>query len=230
MAKKKSSKAALSSRKSSPGVRTDLLGDTRPLIEAAREQTARAVNAALVGMYWQIGKRIRENVPQSERADYGKEIVQTLSAPLTAEFGNGFTGSSLSRMMSFAEGFPDERIVAALSQQLSWSHFTELIPLEDSLKRDFYPEMCRIERWSVRTLRHKIGHLLYERTAVAKKPDALIAQDLAALRHEDRLTPHPIQENHESQRTTLRRSKRDHVLSTTSSGIDILGHARALMK
>jgi predicted nuclease of restriction endonuclease-like (RecB) superfamily len=91
-------------------------------------------------------------------------------------------------MMSFAAGFPDERIVAALSQQLSWSHFIELIPLKDGLKRDFYAEMCRIERWSVRTLRHKIDHLLYERTAVAKKPDLLIKQDIAALRDEDRLT------------------------------------------
>ena len=72
---------------------------------------------------------------------------------------------------------------------MSWSHFVELIPLEDGLKRDFYAELCRAERWSVRTLRHKIGHLLYERTAVAKKPDAVIAQDIAALRDEDRLTP-----------------------------------------
>ena len=92
-------------------------------------------------------------------------------------------------MMRFAEVFPDEQIVQTLSAQLSWSHFVELIPLEDRLKREFYAEMCRVERWSVRTLRHKIGHLLYERTAVSKKPDELIEQDIAALRDEDRLTP-----------------------------------------
>ena len=166
-----------------------LIGDLRQLIEAAREQTARTVNSTLVTMYWQIGKRIRADVLQSRRAEYGKEIVQTLSEKLTEEYGNGFTRSSLSRMMSFAEGFPDERIVAALSQQLSWSHFVELIPLEDSLKRDFYAELCRVERWSTRTLRHKIGHLLYERTAVSRTPKALIAKDIATLRNEDRLTP-----------------------------------------
>ena len=166
-----------------------LIGDLRQLIEAAREQTARTVNSTLVTMYWQIGKRIRADVLQNERAEYGKEIVQTLSEKLTEEYGNGFTRSSLSRMMSFAEGFPDERIVAALSQQLSWSHFVELIPLEDSLKRDFYAELCRVERWSTRTLRHKIGHLLYERTAVSRTPKALIAKDIATLRNEDRLTP-----------------------------------------
>ena len=64
-----------------------------------------------------------------------------------------------------------------------------LIYLDDPLKRDFYAEMCRIERWNTRTLRHKIGHLLFERTAVSKKPDDLIAADIAALRDEDRMTP-----------------------------------------
>ncbi len=92
-------------------------------------------------------------------------------------------------MIQFAESFPDERIVSALSAQLGWSHFVELIPLEDRLKRDFYAEMCRVERWSVRTLRHKVAHLLYERTALSKKPDEVIARDIAALRDEDRMTP-----------------------------------------
>ncbi len=82
-------------------------------------------------------------------------------------------------MVRFAEVFPDIQIAQTLSAQLSWSHFTEIIRLEDRLKRDFYAEMCRVERWSVRTLRHKIGHLLFERTAVAKKPDELIADDIS---------------------------------------------------
>jgi len=99
-----------------------------------------------------------------------------------------FTEANRDGMVQFSEYFPDEQIVATLSRQLGWSHFVELIPLEDRLKRDFYAEMCRIERWSVRTLRHKIGHLV-ERTAVAKKPEKLIEQDLAALRDEDRMTP-----------------------------------------
>ena len=122
-------------------------------------------------------------------AEYGKEILQTLSEKLTEEYGRGFSPANMSSMLRFAEVFPDTEIVAALSKQLSWSHFVELIPLEDSLKRDFYAEMCRVERWSVRTLRHKIGHLLYERTAISKKPDSLIAKDIAGLRDEDRMTP-----------------------------------------
>jgi predicted nuclease of restriction endonuclease-like (RecB) superfamily len=92
-------------------------------------------------------------------------------------------------MVKFAEYFADERIVASLMQQLSWTHFLQLLPIDDPLKRDFYAEMCRTERWSVRTLRQKINQLLYERTAVSRKPAELIERDLALLRDEDRLTP-----------------------------------------
>ncbi len=166
-----------------------LLSDIRQLIETARWQTAQAVNSALVTMYWHVGRRIRGDVLENDRAEYGKEILQTLSEELTREYGRGFSRANLSSMLRFAEVFPDERIVQTLSAQLSWSHFVELIPLDDTLKRDFYSEMCRVERWSVRTLRHKIGHLLYERTAVSKKPKDLVKQDIAALRDEDRLTP-----------------------------------------
>jgi len=173
-----------------PAVAADrLLGDIRALIEAAREQTAQAVNSALVGLYWSIGKRIREDVLQEKRAVYGEQIVNSLSTHLSAEYGRGFGRRSLFRMLQFAEFFPDPQIVSALSTQLGWSHFIELLSIGDPLKREFYAEMCRIERWNVRTLRHKIGHLLFERTAVSKKPDDLIAADIAALRDEDRMTP-----------------------------------------
>lgn len=173
-----------------PAISDDrLLGDIRLLIEAAREQTARAVNSALVGLYWHIGKRIREDVLKEQRAGYGEQIVQTLSTQLTAEYGRGFDRRNLFHMIRFAELFPDEQIVNALRTQLSWTHFRELLSIDDRLRREFYVEMCRIERWSTRTLRHKIDHLLFERTAVARKPDKLIEQDLAALRDEDLMTP-----------------------------------------
>ncbi len=166
-----------------------LVGDIRSLIERAREQTARAVNSAMVELYWRIGKRIREDVLHEQRAEYGMEILSTLSKQLRQEYGSGFSVPNLPRMMQLAERFPNEEILAALSQQLSWSHFVEIIPLDDPLKRDFYAEMCRVERWSVRTLRQKIDRMLFERTAVSKKPEQLIERDLAALREEDRLTP-----------------------------------------
>jgi len=167
----------------------DLIGDIRLLIETARHNVAAAVNAGLTILYWQIGNRIRQDILKEKRAEYGKEIVVTVSRQLVSEFGEGFTDKNLRRMIQFAEAFPDMEIVVTLSRQLSWSHFVGILPIKDDLQRDFYAEMCRIERWSVRTLRKKIDGMLYERTAISKKPEKLIEKELAALRDEDRLTP-----------------------------------------
>lgn len=92
-------------------------------------------------------------------------------------------------MIRFAEIYPDTEIVSALRRQLTWSHFKEIIYLDDPLRRDFYAEMCRIERWSTRTLKEKIGGMLFERTAISKKPEELITQEIRSLREKDRLTP-----------------------------------------
>jgi predicted nuclease of restriction endonuclease-like (RecB) superfamily len=166
-----------------------LLGDIRALIEQARQQVARTVNSAMVGLYWHIGRRIREDILQEQRAEYGEQIVQTVSAQLTREYGRGFGQRNLFRTVRFAEVFPDERIVSSLMTQLSWTHLIYIIPLDDPLKRDFYAEMCRIERWSTRMLQKKIEGMLFERTALSKKPDQLIRGELDALREEDKLTP-----------------------------------------
>ncbi len=178
--RKAAGRTAPTSRSVAAALPPRLLADVRSLIEQAREQVARSVNSTLAGLYWHIGKRIREDVLKEKRADYGEKIVLTLSGQLTAEYGKGFSRFNVSRMIKLAEYFPDERIVASLMQQLNWTHFLHLLPIEDRLKRDFYAEMCRIERWSTRTLRHKIDHLLYERTAIAKKPEKLIEQELEA--------------------------------------------------
>jgi predicted nuclease of restriction endonuclease-like (RecB) superfamily len=167
----------------------DLIGDIRSLIKTARHNIAITVNTGLTILYWQIGSRIRQDILKEKRAEYGKEIVVTVSRQLVSEFGEGFTDKNLRRMIQFAEAFPDMEIVVTLSRQLSWSHFVGILPIKDDLQRDFYAEMCRIERWSVRTLRKKINGMLYERTAISKKPEKLIEKDLAALREEDRLTP-----------------------------------------
>ena len=167
----------------------DLIGDIRRLIETARQNVAVTVNAGLTILYWQIGDRIRQDILKRKRAEYGKEIVATLSRQLTDDYGNNFNEKNLRRMIQFAEVFPDKEIVVSLIRQLSWTHFIALIPLKDDLQRDFYAEICRVERWSVRTLRKKIDGMLYERTAISKKPEKLIEKDLAALREKDRLTP-----------------------------------------
>jgi predicted nuclease of restriction endonuclease-like (RecB) superfamily len=166
-----------------------LLNDVRDLIQQARTATAQAVNAALVHLYWQIGQRIRVEVLREKRAEYGEEILPTLSAKLVQDFGDGYSARNLARMVRFAEVFSDQRIVSTLSRQLGWSHFVEIIPLKTDLERDFYAEMCRVERWSVRTLRAKIQSMLFERTALSRKPEKLAKQELEALRDDDLLTP-----------------------------------------
>ena len=165
-----------------------LLHEIRALIEDARRQVAHAVNAGLTITYWQIGKRLLTENLTDGRGEYGQKILATLSAELVREFGKGFSYSALTRMTRFAEQFPDERILATLLQELTWSHFTLLLPLKDPLAREFYAEMCRAERWSVRTLRQKIGGMLFERTALSKNSSEVVRQELATLR-DGQMTP-----------------------------------------
>jgi predicted nuclease of restriction endonuclease-like (RecB) superfamily len=141
-------------------------------------------------MYWHIGERINRDVLGNQRAEYGKQIVSTVSTQLQEEFGTkGFDEKSIRRMMQFAQQFPNIQIVAPLVRQLSWSHFLIVMPMKDDLKREFYLTMAASERWSKRTLQSKIDGMLYERTAISSKPDALIKQELSQLREENVLSP-----------------------------------------
>jgi len=177
-----------SSTPAKPGAK-GLLTDVREMILATRQTVAQGVNSALATLYWEIGRRIRQDVLKSKRAGYGEQIVAALGRQLEREFGRGYGEKNLHRMIQFATVFPDEKIVAALRRQLGWTHFKAIIPIADPLKRDFYAEMCRIERWSTRALEKKIGGMLFERTALSKKPEKLAAMELKQLREEDKLTP-----------------------------------------
>ncbi|MGA8095900.1 MAG: DUF1016 N-terminal domain-containing protein [Steroidobacteraceae bacterium] len=166
-----------------------LVRDLGQMIESARRQVAVAANAALTTLYWQLGNRVLTEVLQGRCAEYGAQIVAAAGRQLEARQGRGFGEKNLRRMVQFAELFPSAEIVAALLRQLRWTHFTLLIPIRDPLKRDLYAEMCRIEGWSTRELRRKMDGMLYERTALSKKPQELIRKELAALREKDELTP-----------------------------------------
>jgi len=145
-----------------------LLADLRALIQTARQRVATVANATQALLYWHVGRCLLKENLQDGRAAYGKRIIATVSQELRAEFGEGFTLSSLYRSIQFFEFFPDEKIVSTLSAQLSWSHFIELLPIKDPIARDFYVEICRIEHWDVRMLRQKIGGMLFQRTALSK--------------------------------------------------------------
>lgn len=111
-----------------------------------------------------------------------------MSEKLTLEFGKGFDRSSLFRMVQFYEEFPDVEKVATLSQQLSWSHFIELLPIKDETKREFYAVMCINENWDVRTLRERKRSMLFERSAISKKPVITIKNDLDELQKSKKMS------------------------------------------
>ncbi|WP_202950719.1 DUF1016 N-terminal domain-containing protein [Pseudanabaena sp. PCC 6802] len=114
------------------------------LIERSRSQVVAQVNQTLVLTYWQVGKTIKTSLVTEDRAEYGSGIVDRLAKKLSQDYGNGFGRGNLFRMMRFYERFPDEQIVLTVSAQLSWSHFVELIRVEDALKREFYRRCARM--------------------------------------------------------------------------------------
>lgn len=163
--------------------------DIKQLIDKTRISVSQTINVGLTMLYWNIGKRINDEILNNKRADYGKQIISTLGKQLEEQYGKGFSANNLRRMIQFYETFQDSQIVATLWQQLSWSHFKLIIPLKNQLQRDFYAQMCRIENWSVRTLRKKIDAMLFERTAISKKPEELAKLELQQLKDEDKLSP-----------------------------------------
>ncbi|OGF50204.1 MAG: cytoplasmic protein [Candidatus Firestonebacteria bacterium RIFOXYA2_FULL_40_8] len=166
-----------------------MLSDIHSLIKSARQEVAVSVNESLTTLYWRIGKRIYIEMLGGKRAEYGEQIVYALSAQLQIDYGEGFSKRNLFNMVRFAEAYPDENIVSALRRQLSWTHFKVIIYIDDSLKRDFYAEMCRLERWSTRALEKKIGSMLYERTVLSRKPNKVIEHDISNLRKTDQVSP-----------------------------------------
>lgn len=161
-----------------------LFEQIKNLIEQTKNNVAVAVNSSMTMMYWHIGKLINDEILQNKRAEYGKEIVATVSQQLIKQYGKGYSYSALTRMMKFAKNI-DEKNIATLSQQLSWSHFKELIVLEDNLKIEFYAQMSIAQNWGVRTLRERIDSMLYERTALSKQPDELIKYELDNIKNEN---------------------------------------------
>ena len=171
-------------------VSAELLGDLRKIIDTARSHVAATANYELTAMYWHIGDRINRDVLNNERAEYGKQIVATVARQLQEEYGTkGFEERTIRRMMQFALQFPDFQIVSPLVSKLSWTHFLIVMPIKDALQREFYLTMAATERWSKRTLQAKIDGMLYERTAIATKPEELIKQELADLRDNETLSP-----------------------------------------
>jgi len=167
----------------------NVIEDITSLIEKSRSELATIVNSSLTILYWKIGDRINKEILSNQRAEYGKQIISTLSKHLVEQYGKGFEIRNLRRMVQFSQTFSDAEIVSTLSTQLSWSHFISLMTIKDELGRNFYVQMCKFEKWSVRTLQSKVDSMLFERTAISKKPDDLIKQELELLDKDNKLSP-----------------------------------------
>ena len=175
-----------------PQVENKLYKDVCSLIENTRQRLATTINAEACILHWQIGKRIKEDVLFNKRAEYGKQVVKNLAVRLTERYGKGWSFYKLQHCVRSAYTFSEEQIVYAVRTQLTWTHLRSLMSIDDELKRSFYMEMCRLEHWDTRTLNEKIDNQLYELTALSKKPEEIIKQELTKIKTTNTLTPNIV--------------------------------------
>ena len=142
----------------------DMFDNIKELIINSRNRVYQTVNTEMLGLYWNIGKAIMQIQQGDERAPYGETVLEKLSQKLTDEFGKGFSKRNLERMRKFYIYFP---IATTVSSQLSWSHYLELLKVDEEAKRNFYIKETINSRWSVRELQRQLGSLLYERLVLS---------------------------------------------------------------
>lgn len=159
-------------------IETDLLNELSQLVEQSQQQVIIQNNSVLILLFWQIGFRINETILQNKRAEYGKQIVSTLSTQLKNRYGRNFELRNVRRMMQFAEQFTDQQIIVTLSRQLSWSHFVELLPINNQEAKLFYAYQVSSHLMSVRDLRKQIATKTFERTAIANTQTIQIENSL----------------------------------------------------
>ena len=149
----------------------NIFDNIKELVISSRNKVYSAVNTEMLNLYWNIGKAIMEIQQGDERASYGDAVLDKLSQRLTNEFGKGFSKRNLERMRKFYIYFP---IATTVSSQLSWSHYLEIIKIEEKSKRSFYIKETINARWSVRELQRQIGSLLYERLLLSVNKDKIL--------------------------------------------------------
>ena len=167
----------------------NLFDSISELINQTRHRVATTINQELTLLYWNIGKTINDDVLKNSRADYGKKIIPELSDKLTHLYGSGFNKRNLQNFIKLNSVFENITILHTVCAKLSWSHIRSIIYIENNIKREFYIQMAAHERWSVRTLQDRIDSMLFERTAISKKPEETIINDLKILESEKKISP-----------------------------------------
>ncbi len=168
---------------------SQLIADIKIQIEETKQLVAVSVSSGTSILYWHIGSSISSEILKDKRAEYGLSVIREISNNLTLEYGKGWSEKQLRHCIRVAETFPVKEKFYALSRQLTWTHLRTVMYIKDDIQREFYIQMTVLEKWNTRTLSEKINSLLFERTALSKKPDELIKQELDYLKVENKLTP-----------------------------------------
>jgi hypothetical protein len=166
-----------------------LYSQVSDLIQEAKTRVAVSANAEVTIVNWKTGVFINDFILQGNRAEYGKQIISNLSGLLTENFGSGWSAKHLMHCLRVAECFSEKEIVSAVQRQLSWTHLKTISYEKDVVKRNFYIEMSVQQRWNTRTLSGQMDKLLFERTAIANKPDEQIQQALTNLETDNFINP-----------------------------------------
>lgn len=150
----------------------DFVLEIKQIVAQARQKAYAAINSAMVDAYWQMGKRIVEQEQfGKERADYGAQLLKSLSKELTAEFGKGFSVGSLYYYRQFYLIFPE--IFATPWRILTWSHYKRLMQVSNTNARAWYLKEAAEQMWSYRTLDRNIGSQYYERLLLLQHKDTV---------------------------------------------------------
>lgn len=150
----------------------ELIDKIGSLLQQGRQQAVQSVNTILVQTYWHVGQHIVEFEQKgNEKAEYGSQLLDTLSNDLTQKYGKGFGRSNLFQIRQFYIKFQN---IQTLSGQLTWSHYTEILKSNNDLELGFYAKQCQHERWSVRELKRQMKSSLFERLALSKDKEGVL--------------------------------------------------------
>ncbi|MEO8147561.1 MAG: PDDEXK nuclease domain-containing protein [Bacteroidia bacterium] len=168
---------------------TDLFKTVVALIEKSRQKVVSVANVEMVLLYWNVGKVIGKNILNNKRAGYGDKIIANLAIKLNRNYGTGWSKRQLWNCVRSADTFTYSQVVSAAQAQLSWTHVKTIMFLDHELQREFYLQLCGTERWNTRQLEERIDSMLFERTAISKKPEKLIKLELSKIKREKNPTP-----------------------------------------
>lgn len=149
-----------------------MISDIEALVNASKNELATSINKVMTVTYWSIGKYIVEFEQEGNaKAEYGKNLLSTISKELTLRLGKGYSRPNLNNMRKFYLKYSNCQTV---SDKLSWSHICELIKIDDELERSFYEKECVVENWNVRTLRRQMDSALFLRLASSRDKEGIL--------------------------------------------------------